>query len=86
VFMRKVPGGQMEILNGYHLEPWWGWHWRRWIRLNREGRLRGDYEDQFVSPTRSGELIRIKICTRDERVANWLKNRQHAATSLALLE
>ena len=40
------------------LPPGWGWHWRRWIRLHEEGRLREDYEQQFVSPERARELIR----------------------------
>src|ERR1700694_2187860 len=52
--------------------PEWGWHWRRWIRLNDEGRLREDYEGQFVSRARAEELVRDGICTIDETVSKWL--------------
>jgi hypothetical protein len=51
---------------------WWGWHSGRWICLNQQGRLRDDYESQFVSPERAEELIYSVICTRDEIVSNWI--------------
>ena len=65
-----------------HLEawPWWGWHWRRWIRLEKAGRLREDYDAQFVSPTRAEELVREGTCSIDETVANrialWRRERR----------
>ena len=55
-----------------HLPQGWGWHWRRWIRLHKEGRLREDYDQQFVSPTRAQELIREGTCVVDDTVAAWL--------------
>jgi len=58
-----------------HLEPWWGWHWRRWIRLSHKGRLREDYEAQFLSPARAEEAIRNGACSVDETIANWSKRR-----------
>jgi Glycosyl transferase family 2 len=62
-----------------HLEPGWGYHWRRWIRLDREGGLREDYENQFVSPPRAQELIRDGTCSIDNTVANWITHRPSAA-------
>jgi hypothetical protein len=61
-----------------HLEAWWAWQWRRWIRLNQEGRLREDYESQFLAPARADELIRDGICTVDETITNWIKNKNRA--------
>jgi hypothetical protein len=74
-FETKVRNATNWFEDNKHLEPWWGWHWRRWIRLNQEGRLQEDYESQFMSPARAEELIRDEICTRDETIANWIKNR-----------
>jgi hypothetical protein len=56
-----------------HLEPWWCWHWRRWIRLNQAGLLREEYESQFLSPDRARELVRDGTCTVDETVADWIR-------------
>jgi hypothetical protein len=54
------------------LPAWWGWHWRRLIRVNEAGRLREDWERQFVSPARAAELIADGTCVVDETVANGL--------------
>ncbi len=59
-----------------HLEPQWGWHWRRWIRLREQGRLRDDYDRQFVSPARAEELVRDGICSIDDTVARWISARR----------
>ena len=59
-----------------HLEPWWGWHWRRWIRLEQAGRLREDYDDQFVSPSRAQQLVRQGTCSIDETVASWIRQQR----------
>src|SRR6266849_468919 len=75
----KIAGATAFFDENDHLEPWWCWHWRRWIRLNQEGRLREDYEGQFLSPARAEELIRDGICTVDETIANWIKNKNSAA-------
>src|SRR5260370_29276191 len=75
----KVAGATAFFEKNTHLEPWWSWHWRRWVRLNQEGRLREEYESQFLSPARAQELVRDGICTVDETVANWIKNKNSAA-------
>ena len=64
-----------------HLEPWWSWHWRRWIRLNRDGRLREEYESQFLSPARAQELITDGGCTVDDTIANWIEELDAARNS-----
>jgi hypothetical protein len=72
-FQAKIANTEAFFAGNDHLESWWGWHWRRWIRLNQEGRLREDYENQLVSPERAEELIRDGVCTRDETLADWVK-------------
>jgi hypothetical protein len=74
-FQSKIASVTTFFETNTDLEYWFGWHWRRWIRLNEEGRLREDYENQFVTPARAEELIRDGICTVDETVANWVKNK-----------
>jgi hypothetical protein len=56
--------------------PLWGWHWRRWMKLKQEGRLLEEYERQFVSPERAAELLRDGVCTLDETIATWVKQRR----------
>ncbi len=74
-FQTKITNVTAFFERNTDLEGRFGWHWRRWIRLNEEGRLRADYENQFVTPARAEELIRKGICTVDETVANWVKNK-----------
>ncbi len=77
-FRTKIANAAAFLEENTHLEDWWAWHWRRWIRLNREGRLREDYQNQFVSPGRAEELIRDGICSVDETISNWVKNNKRA--------
>jgi len=74
-FQTKIANTAAFFDENDHLEPWWGWHWRRWNRLNGEGRLREEYESQFVSSARAAELIRDGVCTVDKTVANWIRTR-----------
>jgi hypothetical protein len=69
----KIVAGIAFFERNTHLEPWWSWHWRRWIRLYQQGRLREEWESQFPSPARTQELIRDGVCSVDETVANWIK-------------
>jgi glycosyltransferase involved in cell wall biosynthesis len=59
-----------------HLPRGWGWHWRRWIQLEDAGRLREDYEYQFVSDQRADELVADGTCTVDMTIADWLVDRK----------
>jgi hypothetical protein len=58
--------------------PWWGWHWRRWIRLRDAGLLHQDYQEQFVSAARAQELLAEGTCSIDETVADWIRRRRRA--------
>lgn len=80
-FQTKVRNTEAYLRDNPHLQSWpeWGWHWRRWIRLNEQGLLREEYEGQFVSPERARELVRDGICTVDETVADWTKQKGSAS-------
>ena len=54
---QKVRNTEKWLADNPHLPPGWGWHWRRWIQLEKDGRLREDYERQFVSAERASELV-----------------------------
>jgi hypothetical protein len=75
-FETKVRNTANWLNDNKHLQPNWGWHWRRWIRLNEAGELREEYESQFVSPVHAEELISDGICTVDETVSSWNKHRK----------
>lgn len=74
-FQKKIKNVTAFFEENTHFEAGWGWHWRRWIRLNQEGRLREEYENQFVSPVRAEELIREGICAVDNTVADWITSK-----------
>jgi hypothetical protein len=69
---QKVHNTEKWLSDNPHLPLGWGWHWRRWIQLEEEGRLREDYDRQFVSAERASELIRDGVCVVDTTVADWL--------------
>jgi hypothetical protein len=75
-FRTKVDNTEAWLRENAHLSPGWGWHWRRWIRLKHEGRLREDYEAQFVSPERAQQLMDDGTCRIDESVARWASARE----------
>jgi hypothetical protein len=75
---KKVMNTASWLSVNSHLNPGICWHWRRWIHLNEQGRLRNDYEQQFVSPERADELIRDGICAVDRTVADWVESRSLA--------
>ena len=76
VFEKKIRNTIAWFRDNPQLEPWWGWHWRRWIRLYEAGLLRKDFADQFVTPQHAQELIREGICSIDDTVAKWAMTRQ----------
>ena len=71
----KVRNTASWLESNRHLEPGMCWHWRRWIHLEEQGRLREDYDQQFVSPERARELVQQGICVVDETVARWLEQK-----------
>lgn len=76
---QKVQNTEKWIADNPHLPLGWGWHWRRWIQLEKNGRLREDYEQQFVSPERANELLQDGTCVVDTTIAAWLATRRKRA-------
>jgi hypothetical protein len=73
---QKVRNTEKWLEDNPHLPPGWGWHWRRWIQLEKAGRLREDYERQFVSAERASELVADGTCAVDTTIAAWLADRK----------
>jgi hypothetical protein len=73
---QKVCNTQKWLEDNPHLPPAWGWHWRRWIHLEKTGRLREDYDCQFVSAARAIELIADGTCVIDTTIAAWRADRE----------
>ena len=81
-FRTKVQNTAACLDDNKHLAPSWGWHWRRWILLQEEGRLREDYDRQFVSPLRAQELVREGVCVVDDTVASWIAKKEGIAEAI----
>ena len=73
---QKVRNTEKWLEDNPHLPPLWGWHWRRWIQLEKAGRLREDYEGQFVSAERANELVADGTCAVDTTITAWLADRK----------
>ncbi len=71
----KVQNTKAWISDNAHWSPHLAWHWRRWIRLEEEGRLREDYDAQFVSPEHAQQLLRDGTCISDMTIAEWIANK-----------
>jgi hypothetical protein len=76
-FRQKVHNTAAWIADNPHLPLGWGWHWRRWIQLEKDGRLREEHEQQFVSAERATELVRNGTCAQDTTIAAWLADRRN---------
>jgi len=72
---QKVRNTEEWFEDNAHLPPSWAWHWRRWIQLAAAGRLREDYERQFVSAERAKQLVADGTCTVDTTISDWLASR-----------
>jgi len=73
---QKVRNTEKWLEDNPHLSAGWGWHWRRWIQLEKTGRLREDYDHQFVSAARATELVADGTCAVDTTIADWLADRK----------
>jgi hypothetical protein len=73
---QKVRNAEKWLEDNPHLPLGWGWHWRRWIQLERAGHLREDYERQFVSTERANMLVADGTCAVDTTIAAWLAHRK----------
>ena len=71
-FEQKIRNVEAFLSANDHLPSWWGWHWRRWVRLYRLGQLRADYDAQFVSEADEVKLIENGTCVLDRQVADWV--------------
>ena len=78
-FEKKIANATAWFADNPDLERGWAWHWRRWIDLQREGRLREDYARQFVTPDQARKLVEAGICAFESSITNWLAEsaRQH---------
>jgi hypothetical protein len=76
----KVRNTETWLQANQHLAPGMCWHWRRWIHLAEAGRLREDYDGQFVSGARARELVAQGICVVDESVTTWLAAREEKSS------
>jgi hypothetical protein len=72
-FEKKVENITVWMAANTHLPPSWGWHWRRYIRLREEGRLKQEFDEQFVSLERARELIEGGSCSVDDVIASWVR-------------
>jgi hypothetical protein len=72
----KVDNTAAWLNDNPHLPLGWGWHWRRWIRLNEEGRLREDYDQQFVTAERAQALVQDGTCVVETTIADWILKKQ----------
>lgn len=73
---QKVRNAEKWLEDNPHLPLGWGWHWRRWIQLEKAGRLQEDYDRQFVSAARATELVADGTCAVDSTIAEWLADRE----------
>lgn len=81
-FQQKIRNTETFLKDNNHLESWWAWHWRRWIRLAHSGQLRDDYDSQFVSEDEQDELITNGICVLDTDVSEWAKGARKDRSAL----
>ena len=70
-FEQKIRNATRWLQQNSDLQPWFGWHWRRWARLYEAGELRAEYARQFVTAEQAKELIENGICSQDETIASW---------------
>jgi hypothetical protein len=80
-FQRKVANVARWLDENRELPPIFGWHWRRWVRLEAEGELAAEHLRQFVSDAAAEELLRRGVCSRDDTVAKWLAARPGVISS-----
>ena len=57
-------------------EPGIGWHWRRWIALHQEGRLREEYVQQFLDPPTAEALLTERRIVRETRLVDWFEGNE----------
>ena len=53
-----------------------GWHWRRWIELFQSGRLREEYQNQFLEMADAKALLEKGRIEPERQLAEWLISEQ----------
>jgi Glycosyl transferase family 2 len=78
-FKGKIEAGMDYFTKNPELGPGTGWHWRRWFALLQSGRLREEYESQFLEASAAESLLAEGQIVPETRLADWLSNeRNHA--------
>jgi hypothetical protein len=72
---------KIECAIGYYAKnpefgPGIGWHWRRWIALHQEGRLREEYARQFLDQSEAQAFIREGRIVPNTCLADWWKKKE----------
>jgi hypothetical protein len=75
-FEVKIACGMGYYAKNPELDPIIGWHWRRWIDLYQSGRLREEYQSQFLEEATVDALLKEGRIVREMRLANWWANEQ----------
>jgi len=71
-FQKKIGNAIAWFEDNPSLERGWAWHWRRWITLERQGRLHEDYAKQFVTANQAQALVQAGICAVETSITDWL--------------
>jgi Glycosyl transferase family 2 len=71
-FQRKIEDTANYFAANPEFGPRTGWHWRRWIDLLKAGRLRQEYENQFLDAKTVASLIAEKRIVEERRLVEWL--------------
>lgn len=59
------------------LAPNTSWHWRRWIEFFQSGRLREEYESQFLDPPVAEQHLAEGRIVPETRLADWWINERN---------
>jgi Glycosyl transferase family 2 len=83
-FEQKIRNVALWLHQNSDLQPWFGWHWRRWVRLYEAGELRAEHARQFVTAEQAEELVENRISSHDDTVASWTARPFHSLRRRAL--
>jgi Glycosyl transferase family 2 len=70
-FQEKIERGIAYFAKNPELDPRTGWHWRRWIELFQSGRLREEYQSQFLEVDSAEAFLAEGRVVPETRLADW---------------
>jgi hypothetical protein len=70
-FLTKVRTIERFFDHHPDLPPGWGLHWRRWVRLLRNGSLKQEFLDQFVAAASVPSMLEAGALERVESPLTW---------------